>query len=71
MELDPQGRRSRGVFEAMVQGRHRYGPDAIGYYVVSGVQGIDDVLAVLLLARWAEAWDKRTGRGRGGCGADV
>jgi phosphoenolpyruvate carboxylase len=61
MELDPQGRRSRGVFEAMVQGRHHYGPDAIGYYVVSGVQGIDDVLAVLLLARWAEAWDKRTG----------
>ena len=60
-ELDPQGRRSRGVFEAMVQGRHRYGPDAIGYYVVSGVLGIDDVLAVLLLARWAEAWDKRTG----------
>ena len=61
MELDPQGRRSRGVFEAMVQGRHHYGPDAIGYYVVSGVLGIDDVLAVLLLARWAEAWDKRTG----------
>jgi phosphoenolpyruvate carboxylase len=60
-ELDPQGRRSRGVFEAMVQGRHRYGPDAIGYYIVSGVVGIDDVLAVLLLARWAEAWDKRTG----------
>ncbi|HEY4339097.1 MAG TPA: phosphoenolpyruvate carboxylase [Steroidobacteraceae bacterium] len=61
VELDPQGRRSRGVFEAIVQGRHHYGPDAIGYYVVSGVQGIDDVLAVLLLARWAEAWDKRTG----------
>jgi len=61
VELDPQGRRSRGVFEAMVQGRHRYGPDAIGYYVVSGVLGIDDVLAVLLLARWAEAWDKRSG----------
>ncbi len=61
VELDPQGRRSRGVFEAMVQGRHRYGPDAIGFYVVSGVVGIDDVLAVLLLARWAEAWDKRSG----------
>jgi phosphoenolpyruvate carboxylase len=61
MELDPQGRRSRGGFEALVQGRHRYGPDAIGYYVVSGVLGIDDVLAVLLLARWAEAWDKRSG----------
>ncbi|HEY1898974.1 MAG TPA: phosphoenolpyruvate carboxylase [Steroidobacteraceae bacterium] len=61
MELDPQGRRSRAVFEAMVQGRHRYGSDAIGYYVVSGVQGLDDVLAVLLLARWAEAWDKHSG----------
>jgi len=61
VELDPPGKRSRGVFEALLQGRHRYGPEAVGYYIVSGVTDTDDVLAVLLLARWAEASDRRTG----------
>jgi phosphoenolpyruvate carboxylase len=61
VELDPLGKRARGVFEALVQGRHRYGSDAIGYYIVSGTTDTDDVLAVLLLARWAEACDRRTG----------
>ena len=37
-ELDAGGTAAVGVFEAMVQGRHRYGPDAIGYYIVSGVR---------------------------------
>jgi phosphoenolpyruvate carboxylase len=49
------------VFEAIMQGRHRYGPYAVGYYVVSRTAGADDVLATLLLARWAEACDKRSG----------
>jgi len=61
VELDPLGKRARGVFESMTQTRHRYGPGAIGYYIVSGASETDDVLAVLLLARWAEAWDRRTG----------
>jgi phosphoenolpyruvate carboxylase len=61
MELDALGRRTLGVFEAILQARHRYGQDAIGYYVVSGTNGADDVLAPLLLARWAEAYDKRSG----------
>ncbi|HEY1282925.1 MAG TPA: phosphoenolpyruvate carboxylase [Steroidobacteraceae bacterium] len=60
-ELDALARRTLGVFEAIVQSRHRYGRDAVGYLVVSGVAGADDVLAPLLLARWAEAYDKRTG----------
>ena len=60
-ELDPLGKRTLGVFEAMVQSRHRYGANAIGNFVVSGCAGADDVLAPLLLARWAEAYDKRTG----------
>jgi phosphoenolpyruvate carboxylase len=51
-ELDPFGKRSLSVFDAVMQGRHRYGADA---------SGADDVLAALLLARWAEAYDKRTG----------
>jgi len=48
-------------FDAMIQGRHRYGPEAIGYFIVSGASGADDVLAALLLARWAAAYDKHTG----------
>jgi len=44
-----------------MQGRHRYGPDAVGYFIIGGAAGADDVLAALLLARWAEAYDKRSG----------
>jgi phosphoenolpyruvate carboxylase len=61
IELDALGKRSLAVFEAIVQARHRYGPDAIGYFIVSGAAGADDVLAALLLARWASAYDKHTG----------
>ena len=61
-ELDPLGKRTLGVFEAILQGRHRYGADAVGYYIVSGAADTDDVLAVLLLARWAEVYDKRSGQ---------
>ena len=60
-ELDALGRRMLAVFEAMMQARHRYGPEAVGYFIVSGTQGADDVLAALLLARWAAAYDKRSG----------
>ena len=61
VELDALGKRTLGVFDAILQARHRYGPDAIGYYIVSGTQGADDVLAPLLLARWAEAYDRNSG----------
>ncbi len=61
VELDALGRRNLAVFEAIMQGRHRYGPEAIGYFIVSGASGADDVLAALLLARWASAYDKHTG----------
>ncbi|MGH8229018.1 MAG: phosphoenolpyruvate carboxylase [Steroidobacteraceae bacterium] len=61
VDLDPLGKRTLGVFEALQQARHRYGPDAVGYYIVSGTTDTDDVLAVLELARWAEASDRRTG----------
>ena len=60
-DLDALAKRTIGVFEAMMQCRHRFGPDAIGQYIVSGVAAADDMLAPLLLARWAEAYDKRTG----------
>ena len=61
VELDALGKRNLAVFDAIMQGRHRYGPAAVGYFIVSGVKSADDVLAALLLARWAEAYDKHTG----------
>jgi phosphoenolpyruvate carboxylase len=59
--FDALGRRTLWVFEALAQCRHRYGDAAVGDYVVSGTSGADDVLAVLLLARWADTTDRRSG----------
>jgi phosphoenolpyruvate carboxylase len=56
------GRRSLAVFEAMIQCGSRYGRDAVGDYIVGDTAGPDDVLAVLLLARWADVTDKQTGQ---------
>ena len=61
VELDALGKRTLAVFDALMQGRHRYGPDAIGYFIISGATGADDMLAALLLARWAAAYDKYSG----------
>jgi phosphoenolpyruvate carboxylase len=65
--LDAIGRRTLWVFDAIVQARHKFGGRAIGEYIVSGARGPEDVLAVLLLARWADITDKRTGE----CALDV
>ncbi len=59
--LDATGKRTLWVFEALAHCQHRYGPRAIGTYVVSRAQDVDDVLSVLLLARWADAVDRHTG----------
>jgi phosphoenolpyruvate carboxylase len=61
-EFDALGRRTLAVFEAALQGRHRYGASAVGYFIIAGVKAADDVLAALLLARWAEAYDKHSGQ---------
>jgi len=60
--FDAAGRRCLWVFEAIAQTRHKYGGQAIGEYIASGAQGPQDVLAVLLLARWADITDKRSGQ---------
>ena len=65
--FDAMGRRSLWVFEAIAHARHKFGGRAIGEYIVSGASGPEDVLAVLLLARWADITDKRTGE----CPLDV
>jgi len=55
------------VFEAIAHARHKFGGRAIGQYIVSGARGPEDVLAVLLLGRWADIVDKHTGE----CPLDV
>ena len=59
--FDTVGRRTLAVFEAMQQARNRFGERAIGDYIVSGTESADDVLSVLLLARWANATDRSIG----------
>jgi len=58
--FDAMGRRSLSVFDAIGQARHKFGTRSIGAYIVSGARGPEDVLSVLLLARWAELVDKRS-----------
>lgn len=60
--LDATGRRSLAVFDAVIQSRGRFGERAVGDYVVSGAEAADDVLAVLLLARWADITSKDSGQ---------
>jgi phosphoenolpyruvate carboxylase len=58
--LDAVGLRTVRVFEAMAQCRRRYGRLAIGDYIVSGATAADDVLAVLVLARWAGVMERKS-----------
>src|SRR5690606_8888522 len=52
------------VFNAIGECRRRFGPDAIGDVVISMAEAADDVLGVLLLARWAglRGGDEAAGR---------
>jgi len=49
---DADAERTLAVFRAIAECRTRYGAHAIGPYIISMTQGVDDVLTVLLLARW-------------------
>jgi phosphoenolpyruvate carboxylase len=62
--LDASGRRALWVFDTIAHARHKFGACAIGTYIVSGAETVDDLLAVLLLARWAGIADKHTGECR-------
>src|SRR5437667_73970 len=50
---DADTTRTLEVFKAIADCRARFGPEAVGPYIISMTQGADDVLAVLVLARWA------------------
>jgi len=50
--LSSGSRRTLAVFQTIAHARRKYGPDSIGPYIVSMAHGPDDVLSVLLLAKW-------------------
>ncbi|MCP1728012.1 phosphoenolpyruvate carboxylase [Natronospira proteinivora] len=45
--------RTLAVFEAIAESRRRFGPEAIGTYIISMARGPEDLLAALFLARAA------------------
>ena len=50
---DSDAERTLAAFRTIGECRTQYGPHAIGPYIVSMTQSVDDVLGVLLLARWS------------------
>jgi len=59
MNLSTQSRKTIAVFQAIAFCRRKYGPKAIGPFIVSMTQGADDILSVILLAQWGELHNKR------------
>ncbi|MAD91901.1 MAG: phosphoenolpyruvate carboxylase [Gammaproteobacteria bacterium] len=59
MNLSTQARKTIAVFQAIAFCRRKYGPKAIGPFIVSMTQGADDILSVMLLAQWGELHNKR------------
>ncbi len=53
-----EGRRTLAVFRAIAHCRRKYGAHAIGPYIISMAHGPDDVLSVLLLAKWGDLGPK-------------
>jgi phosphoenolpyruvate carboxylase len=51
--VDPEVEATLDVFRAAQRCRRRHGDGAVGRFLVSMAQGADDLLSVLLLARWA------------------
>jgi phosphoenolpyruvate carboxylase len=57
-ELSSEGRRTLAVFQTIAHCRRKYGREAVGPYIVSMAHGPDDVLSVLLLAKWGDLGPK-------------
>lgn len=53
-ELDNEAKRAVGMFQAISFCRRRFGERAVGPCVIGLTGGVDDVLGVILLARWGE-----------------
>ena len=57
--LSTKARKTISVFQAIAFCRRKYGPRAIGPFIISMTQGPDDILSILLLAQWSELHNKR------------
>ncbi len=57
-DLNNDSRRTLAVLQAIAFCRRKYGKRAIGPYIISLAHGIDDILSVILLARWADLRNK-------------
>ena len=53
IEPDNDAKRLLSIFRAITYCRRKYGSRAIGVFLIRHCRGVDDVLAALLLARWA------------------
>ena len=56
--MSSEARRTLAVFQAIAHCRRKYGDQSIGPYIVSRATGPEDVLSVLLLARWGHLGPK-------------
>lgn len=53
-DLDNETKRDLAIFQAIAFCHRKFGKRAIGAYVVSMAHGLEDVLSVILLARWGD-----------------
>ena len=58
-EPSTKARKTLAVFQAIAFCRRKYGSEAIGPFIVSMTQGVDDILSVLLLSEWSELHNRR------------
>ena len=56
--MSSEARRTLAVFQSIAHCRRKYGERSIGPYIVSRATGPEDVLSVLLLARWGHLGSK-------------
>ena len=56
--LSSDARRTLAVFQTIAHCRRNYGDRSVGPYIVSMAHGADDILSVLLLARWGDLGTK-------------
>ncbi|HMB73597.1 MAG TPA: phosphoenolpyruvate carboxylase, partial [Gammaproteobacteria bacterium] len=56
--LTSEARRALSVFQTIAHSRRRYGSRSIGLYIIRGAHGVDDMLSMLLLARWGHLGPK-------------
>lgn len=57
-QLTSEARRTLSVFQTIAHSRRRYGRRSIGLYIIRGVEDVDDLLSMLLLARWGHLGPK-------------